>query len=144
MPELTRVTSRFLSLSMFMRLRPVPSQRPLRNSRLSMSMVFLNSSICTRALAHCATASASAGSVEFWMFGGVFSMMKNDMSECPSSDLPEPFGPNRLRMGNDLVCAVTTSRNKVASRNDSPILALSPKTSISCSAYVRSVTLPNP
>ena len=95
----TLVISRFLSRSMFILERPVPSQIPFRNSRLSMSMLFLNSSRCTSALAHCATASASAGKVELTMLGGVFSMMKKAIKECPSSDLPEPFGPKRLRIG---------------------------------------------
>ena len=64
-PQSTAVISRFLSRSMFMRLRPVPSHRPFRNSRLSRSMLFLYSSMCTRALAHWATASPRAAMVAF-------------------------------------------------------------------------------
>ena len=55
--------------------------------------------------------------------------MKKAMSECPSSDLPEPFGPKRLRMGKLLVYDTTTSRNRVAKRKHNPTLALSPNTS---------------
>ena len=139
MPLSTRVTSRFLSLSIFIRLRPAPSHRPFRNSRLSISIVFLNSSMWTRALAHCATASANAGSVEVCMLGGVFSMIKKDMSECPSSDLPEPLGPNRFKIGKDFDCAVTTSRKRVANKKHIPIFALSPNTSMSRSQYLRRV-----
>ncbi len=59
MPESTAVVSFFLSRSIFMRVRPVPSHRPFRNSIIFGSISFLYSSICARALADCATVSYS-------------------------------------------------------------------------------------
>ena len=139
MPESTEVVSFFLS-SKLMRVRPVPSQTPFRNSILAKSRLFLYSSICTKAFATEATASFSAGSVEFWILGGTFSMMKNDISVCPSSDLPEPFGPKRFRIGKERVERVTISRNSVASKNKNPIRPLSPNTLNICSENSVSVT----
>ena len=92
-------------------------------------MLFLYSSMCTSAFEHWAMASASAAMVAFWMFSGVLFLMKKDISVWPSSDLPEPFGPKRFRMGKFLVYDVTMSRNSVAKRYMTPTLALSPKTS---------------
>ena len=70
-PQSTAVVSRFLSLSMFMRERPAPSHKPFRNSRFSMSSVFLYSSMWTIALDTSATASASAAFVVLLMFGAI-------------------------------------------------------------------------
>ena len=136
-PESTLVCSRFLSRSMFMRVRPAESHSPFRNSRLSRSMLFLNSSRWTRASEHCATASESAAMVEFDRLGGMFCMMKKLISVWPSSLFPDPLGPKRFSMGNALTVAVTTSRNSVAMRKHSPILALSPNTRIMASATWR-------
>ena len=143
-PASTDVVSFFLSKSMFMRVRPVPSHIPFRNSFLLMSRLFLNSSICTKAFATAATVSFKAGSVEFWMFGGTFSMMKNDISVCPNSDLPLPFGPNRFRIGNERVTLVTMSLFSVARRNMKPIRPLFPNTLKICSVKSRRAIVDKP
>ncbi len=122
-----------------MRERPAPSHNPFRNSRFSRSSEFLYSSRWTTALDTSATASANAAFVVLWMFGAMLFGMKNEVSECPSSDLPVPFGPNRFNIGNEVVTLVTMSRNSVANRKQIAILALSPKTVINFSAYSRKV-----
>ena len=58
------------------------------------------------------------------MLGGVFLMMKNDISECPSSLFPLPFGPNRFSMGKLLVCPAMMSRNSAAQQEAQPHLGV--------------------
>lgn len=100
MPASTAVTSFFLSKSMFIRLRPVPSHRPFKNSMTLGSRSFLYSSMCAKAFAEAATVSLRAEIVEFWIFGALYAIVNNDKSVCPNSDLPLPFGPKRLSIGN--------------------------------------------
>ena len=140
-PQSTAVVSRLLSLSIFILDRPAPSQIPFRNSLFSRSRLFLYSSRCTTALLTSATASARAALVVLLMFGAMLLAMKNEVSECPSSDLPVPLGPNSERMGKEVVTEVTTSLNSEANRKQSATLALSPNTVISLSEYSRNETL---